>query len=55
MIIWDTARNLQLEDGKGTISDVIEYVYLGVRIIKMEITNQNLMMELIEDEQLYKS
>ena len=34
MAIGDTSRNLQLEDGKGTISDVSEYVYLGVRITK---------------------
>ena len=32
MAIGDTSRNLQLEDGKGTISHVSEYVYLGVRI-----------------------
>ena len=55
MAIGDTSRNLQLEDGKGTISDVSEYVYLGVRITKMEITNQKLMIELIEDGQLYQS
>ena len=30
--IGDTSRNVQLEDGKGTISDVSEYVCLGVRI-----------------------
>ena len=30
--IGDTSRNLQLEDGKGTINHVTEYVYLGVRI-----------------------
>ena len=34
MAIGDTLRNLQLEDGKGTISNVSEYVYLGVRITK---------------------
>ena len=34
MAIGDTSRNLQLEDGKGTISDVSEYVYLGVKITK---------------------
>ena len=34
MAIGDTSRDLQLEDGKGTISDVSEYVYLGVRITK---------------------
>jgi hypothetical protein len=32
--IGDTARNLQLEDGKGTISYVNEYTYLGVKITK---------------------
>ena len=31
MAIGDKSRDLQLEDGKGTISDVSEYVYLGVR------------------------
>ena len=30
----DTSRNLQIKDGKGTISHVSEYVYLGVRITK---------------------
>jgi len=30
----DTSRNLQLGDGKGTISHVTEYVYLGERITK---------------------
>jgi hypothetical protein len=34
MAIGDTSRDLQLEDGKGTISHVSEYVYLGVRITK---------------------
>ena len=34
MAIGDTSRDLQLEDGKGTISDVSEYVCLGVRITK---------------------
>jgi len=34
MAIGDTPRDLQLEDGKGTISHVSEYVYLGVRITK---------------------
>jgi hypothetical protein len=32
MSIGDPSRDLQLEDGKGTISHVSEYVYLGVRI-----------------------
>ena len=32
--IEDTSRNLQLENGKGTVSHVSEYVYLGVRITK---------------------
>jgi hypothetical protein len=34
MAIGDTSRDLQLKDGKGTISHVSEYVYLGVRITK---------------------
>ena len=34
MSIGDTSRDLQLEDGKGTINHVSEYVYLGVRITK---------------------
>jgi hypothetical protein len=34
MTIGDTSRYLQLEDRKGTISHVSEYVYLGVRITK---------------------
>jgi hypothetical protein len=34
MAIGDTSRDLQLEDWKGTISYVSEYVYLGVRITK---------------------
>jgi hypothetical protein len=34
MSIGDTSRDLQLEDGKGTMSHVSEYVYLGVKIIK---------------------
>ena len=32
MAIGDASRDLQLEDEKGTISHVSEYVYLGVRI-----------------------
>ena len=52
MAIGDTSRDLQLEDGKGIISHVNEYAYLGVRIPKTEITSQKLMIELIEDEQL---
>jgi len=32
MAIGDTSRDLQLEDGKGIISHVNEYTYLGVRI-----------------------
>ena len=35
MAIGDTSRDLQLEDGKGTISHVNEYNYLGVRITKV--------------------
>ena len=34
MAIGDTLRDLQLEDGKGIISHVNEYIYLGVRINK---------------------
>jgi hypothetical protein len=34
MAIGDTSRDLQLEDGKGIISYVNEYTYLGVRINK---------------------
>jgi hypothetical protein len=34
MAIGDTSRDLQLENGKGTISQVSEYVYLRVRITK---------------------
>ena len=32
MAIGDSSRDLQLEDGKGPISHVSEYVYLGIRI-----------------------
>ena len=34
MAIGDTSRDLQLEDGKGVISHVNEYTYLGLRITK---------------------
>ena len=34
MAIVDTSRELHLEGGKGTISHVSEYIYLGVRITK---------------------
>jgi len=34
MTIGDTSRDLQLEDGKGIISHVNEYTYLGVKITK---------------------
>jgi len=34
MAIGDTSRTSQLEDGKGTISHVSEYVYLRVRLTK---------------------
>jgi hypothetical protein len=34
MAIGDTSRDLQLEDGKGTINHVSENIYLGVRITK---------------------
>ena len=33
-MIGDTSRDLQLEDGKGILSHVNEYTYLGVRITK---------------------
>ena len=32
--IGDTSKDLRLEDGKGIISHVNEYAYLGVRITK---------------------
>ena len=35
MAIEDTLRDLQLEDGKGIISHVNEYTYLGVGITKV--------------------
>jgi hypothetical protein len=34
MAIGDTSRDLQPENGKGTINHVNEYVYLGLRITK---------------------
>ena len=34
MTVGDTLTDLQLEDGKGTISHVNEYTYLGVSITK---------------------
>jgi hypothetical protein len=34
LTIGGTSRDLQLEDGKGIISHVNEYTYLGVRITK---------------------
>jgi len=34
MVIGDTSRDLQLEDGKGIISHVNEYTYLRVRLTK---------------------
>jgi hypothetical protein len=34
MAIGDTSKDLQLEDGKGTVNHVSEYVCLGVRITK---------------------
>ena len=34
MATGDTSIDLYLEDGKGTISHVSEYIYLGVRISK---------------------
>jgi len=34
MAIGDTSRDLKLEDGKGKISHVIEYVFWGIRITK---------------------
>ena len=33
MVVGDTSRDLQLEDGKEVISHVNEYTYLAVRII----------------------
>ena len=50
MAIGGTSRDLQLEDRNGIISHVNEYTYLGVRITKMKITSQKLMIELIQDE-----
>jgi len=32
MAIGDTSRDLKLEDEKGKISHVIEYVFWGIRI-----------------------
>ena len=52
MAIGDTSRDLKLEDGKGIVTHVNEYTYLGVRITKVEIMSQKLMIELIEDEQI---
>jgi hypothetical protein len=34
MAIGDTSRDIQLEDGKGIVSHVSEYTYLGLRITK---------------------
>jgi hypothetical protein len=34
MAIGDTLRDLHLEDGKGTINQVNDYTYLGVKITK---------------------
>jgi hypothetical protein len=34
MTIGDTLRDLQLEDGKGIMSHVNEYNYLGVKVTK---------------------
>jgi len=34
MAIGDTSRDFKLEDGKGKISHVSEYVYLEIRITK---------------------
>jgi hypothetical protein len=34
MAIGNTLRDLQLEDGKGTINHVNEHTYLSVRITK---------------------
>ena len=52
MAIGDTSRDLKLEDGKGIVTHLNEYTYLGVRITKVEIMSQKLMIELIEDEQI---
>jgi hypothetical protein len=34
MAIGGTSRDLQIEDGEGTINHVSEYDYLGVRVTK---------------------
>ena len=52
MIIGDTLRDLQLENGNGIINSVTEYTSVGVRTTRTEITSMKLMIELIEDEQL---
>ena len=52
MAIGDTSRDLKLEDGKGIITHVNEYTYLGVRINKDGNHEPNFMIELIEDDQI---
>jgi len=52
MAIGDTLIDLQLEDGKGIISQVNEYTYLGVRRTKDGNQEPEIKIELIEDEQL---
>jgi hypothetical protein len=37
MAIGATSRDLYVEDGKRSVS---EHIYLGVRIIKMEVTSK---------------
>jgi hypothetical protein len=54
MAIGGTSRDFQLEDGKGKISHVSEYVYLGVRITK-DGNHEPELIELLKDEQLYPS
>ena len=49
--IRDIPRDMQLEDGKGTINYVNEYTYLRVKITK-DGNHEPEMIELIEDEQL---
>ena len=34
MAIGDTSRDLQLDDGKGIVSHINEFTYLGVRVTK---------------------
>jgi hypothetical protein len=54
MATGDTSRDLQLEDGKGTINQVSENIYLGVRITK-DGNHEPKINDRIEDEQLHRS